>query len=108
MYKRALLFSIEIEITMSDHQKISLPKIGMKEKQAEALISQKQARTNHTQQKIYDRRNVLLGAFFADQAARNPKLMAYVESHIFTFHTRKRDQDFLRAWLDKIKEKASC
>lgn len=90
---------------MSDHQKIPPSKSDMKEKQAEVIITQKQARTNHTQRKINDRCNVLLGAFLVDHAARNPKLMAYVESHIFTFHTRKRDQDFLRAWLDQIKEK---
>jgi len=79
----------------------------MKEKQDEASFAQKQARTNHSQRKINDRRNVLLGAFLADHTARNPNLMTYVESHIFTFHTRKRDQVFLLAWLDKIKEKAS-
>lgn len=80
-----------------------VPKAG----QTEAAAALKQARSDHARRKEEDRRNVLLGAFFAEHVARNPKLRDYVEKHVFSFHTRQRDRQFLRTWLDQIEEKTN-
>lgn len=90
---------------MADRRKPSSPEPGSKADQAEAAAVLKQARSDHAQRKLEDRRNVLLGAFFADQVTRNPKLRDYVEKHVFSFHTRERDREFLRTWLDQLDEK---
>ncbi|MGG7519705.1 hypothetical protein ACQ3G6_17655 [Allorhizobium undicola] len=86
---------------MANRRKPSPPEPGSKADQAEAAAALKQARAEHAQRKSDDRRNVLLGAFFAEHVARNLKLRDYVEKHVFTFHTRQRDREFLRTWLDK-------
>ncbi|AXV18553.1 hypothetical protein CYG48_22205 (plasmid) [Neorhizobium sp. SOG26] len=90
---------------MADHRKPAPPEPGPKAGQAEAAAALKQARINHAQRKLEDRRNVLLGQFFAEHVARNPKLKGYVEKHVFSFHTRQRDREFLRTWLDQLDEK---
>jgi len=90
---------------MADRRKQSLSTPDPKAEQAEATAALKQARADRAQQKSEDRRNVLLGAFFAEHVARNPKLRDYVEKHVFNFHTRQRDREFLRTWLDRIDEK---
>lgn len=105
MYKRALFFSSETKSAMADRRKPAPSEPGSKADQAEAVAALKQARADHVRRKEEDRRNVLLGAFFAEHVARNPKLRDYVEKHVFTFHTRQRDREFLRTWLDRIDEK---
>lgn len=90
---------------MADRRKPPPPEPGSKADQAEAAATLKQARTDHAQRKLADRRNVLLGQFFAEHVARNPKLRDYVEKHVFSFHTRQRDREFLRTWLDRIDKK---
>ena len=90
---------------MSDRRKPASSEPGSKVDQAAAVAALKQARSDHAQRKEEDRRNVLLGAFFADHVTRNPKLRDYVEKHVFSFHTRERDQQFLRTWLDGIDKK---
>lgn len=92
---------------MADRRKPSPSEPDLKADQAEAVAALQQARSDHAQRKQDDRRNVLLGAFFADHINRNPKLRDYVEKHLFSFHTRERDRAFLRAWLDRIDEKTS-
>ncbi|MBB4067389.1 hypothetical protein [Gellertiella hungarica] len=92
---------------MADLRKPSLIEPDLKADQAEAVAALKQARADHAQRKSEDRRNVLLGQFFAEHVACNPKLRDYVEKHVFSFHTRQRDRDFLRTWLDRIDKKTS-
>ncbi|KQS67650.1 hypothetical protein ASG39_22670 [Rhizobium sp. Leaf371] len=77
----------------------------MKADQAEAVAALKQARSDHARRKEDDRRNVLLGQFFAEHVQRNRKLRDYLEKHVFSFHTRERDRQFLRTWLDGIDKK---
>lgn len=90
---------------MPDRRKPSPTKPDLKVDQSEAIASLQQARIDHAQRKQDDRRNVLLGQFFAEHVTRNPKLRDYVEKHVFSFHTRERDRAFLRAWLDQIDKK---
>ena len=90
---------------MADRRKPASSEPGSKADQAEAVTALKQARSDHARRKEEDRRNVLLGAFFAEHVQRNRKLRDYLEKHVFSFHTRERDQAFLRLWLDGIDKK---
>lgn len=90
---------------MADRSKPPSSAADPKAEQAEVREKLRVARTDHATRKMEDRRNVLLGAFFAEHVARNSKLRAYVEKHVFTFHTRERDRAFLRVWLDQLANK---
>ncbi len=90
---------------MADRRRPAPSEPDSKADQAEAVAALKQARADHARRKEEDRRNVLLGAFFADHVTRNPKLRDYVEKHAFSFHKRERDRQFLRTWLDGIDKK---
>lgn len=105
MYKRALFLSSETTSARVDRRKPAPSKLDSKADQAEAVAALKQTRSDHAARKAEDRRNVLLGQFFADHVARNRKLRDYLKKHAFSFHTRERDRQFLRTWLDGIDTK---
>jgi len=90
---------------MADRSKPAPSKPDLKADQAKAAAALKQARNDHATRKSEDRRNVLLGQFFAEHIQRNRKLRDYLEKHVFSFHARERDQAFLRTWLDGIDKK---
>ena len=90
---------------MPDRRKPPPSESDLKANQADALADLKQARADHAERNIADRRNVLLGTFITEHIARNPKLRDYVEKHVYKFHKRERDQAFLRDWLDQLAEK---
>lgn len=87
---------------MVDRSKPVPSEPGSKADQVEAAAALKQARSDHARRKEEDRRNVLLGQFFAEHVQCNRKLRDYVKKHVFSFHTRERDRQFLRTWLDGI------